>query len=180
MRRSAKHRQETGSALLMVFLIAAVIAISLYMEIPRVAFESQRQKEQLLIERGEQYKRAIQMFMAANKRWPARIEELENLNNRRFLRKRFVDPMTGKKEWRFIHIANGVLIDSLLSKPKGQQGAQSTQSQLVAEIPISAADVTQAQVAPNMAMRKRASGRLTAGHGTRHDTRHDTGHDNRA
>ncbi len=34
------------------------------MEIPRVAFETQRQKEQLLVERGEQYKRAIKLFVS--------------------------------------------------------------------------------------------------------------------
>jgi len=33
-----RRRQESGTALLMVFLMAAIIAISLYMEIPRVAF----------------------------------------------------------------------------------------------------------------------------------------------
>ena len=161
-----RRKQESGTALLMVFLIAAIIAISLYMEIPRVAFESQRQKEQLLMERGAQYKRAIQMFLAANKRWPATIEELENFNNRRYLRKRFVDPMTGKKEWRFIHINNGILIDSLVQKPKGPQAAASSQSQLVAEIPISTADTTNGgQPGVNPAMRRRASDGMMPGVG---------------
>lgn len=162
MRRSARRRQESGYALLFIFLIAAVLAISLYTEIPRVAFESQRQKEQLLVERGDQYKRAIQVFLAVNKRWPATMDELENLNNRRFLRKRFTDPMTGK-EWRLIHISNGVLIDSLVVKPKNQQAAQSSQSQLVGEIPISAADTTQTQAMVNPAMRRRTSDGATPG-----------------
>ncbi|HEY2017871.1 MAG TPA: hypothetical protein VGH38_30415, partial [Bryobacteraceae bacterium] len=127
-----KRRKESGFALLLIFLMAAVVAISLYMEIPRIAFESQRQKEQLLVDRGEQYKRAIQMFMKANNRWPAKIEELESFNNRRFLRKRFIDPMTGQEKWRFIHIQNGVLIDSLVNKPKQGQAGGSV-SGLVAE-----------------------------------------------
>ena len=113
-----KTRPQSGFALLLVFLMAAVIAITLYLELPRVAFESQRQKEQLLIERGEQYKRAIQVFYNNNKRWPAKIEDLENFNNRRFLRKRYIDPMTGKDEWRVIHIQNGILTDSILNKNK--------------------------------------------------------------
>ena len=58
-----RRKNESGFALLLVFLMAAILAISLYMEIPRVAFETQRQKEQLLVERGEQYKRAIQLFV---------------------------------------------------------------------------------------------------------------------
>jgi len=131
-----RRRRESGYALLLIFLMAAVIAISLYMELPRVAFESQRQKEQLLVERGEQYKRGLQVFFNTNKRWPAKIEDLENFNNRRFLRKRYKDPMTGKEEWRIIHIANGVLTDSKVNKvnPNGPQGQQSsTAGQYVGE-----------------------------------------------
>src|SRR5438105_15231622 len=116
MRRSARRQKESGYALMFVFLMAAVIAISLYMEIPRVAFETQRQKEQLLVERGEQYKRAIQLFMRANQRWPSKIEDLESTNNRRFLRKRYVDPMIGKDEWRVIHVQNRTLIDCEVQK----------------------------------------------------------------
>jgi hypothetical protein len=115
---------------LLVFLMAAMIAISLYIELPRVAFQAERQKEQLLMERGMQYKRAIGLFLRTNKntRWPASIEELENFNNRRSLRKRYIDPMTGKDEWRLIHIQNGVLIDSITNKkPDSQsQGLQAT------------------------------------------------------
>ena len=68
-RRNARmrHGHESGFALLLVFLMAAIIAISLYMEIPRVAFETQRQKEQLLMERGEQYKRAIKLFVSPHR-----------------------------------------------------------------------------------------------------------------
>ena len=37
-----KRRSESGFAMLLVFVLAAAIAISLYMEMPRVAVESQR------------------------------------------------------------------------------------------------------------------------------------------
>src|ERR1700753_2191967 len=97
-----RRRGESGFAMMLVFLMAAVVAIMLYAEVPRLAFDAQRTREQLLITRGEEYKRAIYMFMKQNKRWPAKIEELESLNNQRFLRKRFVDPMTGSNEWRMI------------------------------------------------------------------------------
>lgn len=122
MRAKRAKNGESGFALLLVFLMAAVIAITMYMEIPRVAFASQRQKEQLLMERGEQYKIAIQRFCQANaNRWPAKIEDLENFNNRRFLRHRYIDPMTGKDEWRLIHIQNGVLTDSVNTKPQDKK-----------------------------------------------------------
>ena len=130
-----RRRNESGFAMLLVLLMAAAIAIMLYLEIPRVAFESQRQKEQLLIERGEQYKRAIQLFVKTANRWPAKIEDLENFNRRRFLRHRYIDPLTGKDEWRLIHIQNGVLTDSALNKQKqgGQKEASSTAGQYVGE-----------------------------------------------
>ena len=62
--------QERGFALLVVFLIAAGIMISLYLELPRVAFESQRNREEMLVERGEQYSRAVEVFFRKNKRYP--------------------------------------------------------------------------------------------------------------
>ncbi|HET9319292.1 MAG TPA: hypothetical protein VFO27_05940, partial [Bryobacteraceae bacterium] len=86
--RRARRRGESGFALLLVFVMAATIAIMLYMELPRVAFEAQRNKEELLIERGEQYKRAIQLYFRKLKTYPASIDALENTNNVRFLRRR--------------------------------------------------------------------------------------------
>jgi len=75
-----RHEGERGFALLLVFLMAAVIGIMLWSQLPRVAIQSQRAKEQLLIERGEQFKRAIQLFMRANKgapRYPADMDDLD-------------------------------------------------------------------------------------------------------
>jgi type II secretory pathway pseudopilin PulG len=123
---STRREREGGFALLLVFVMAAVIAITLYMEVPRVAFDVQRQKEQLLMERGQQYQIAIRRYMQRGLKqgvnqvvgppWPAKIEDLENTNGRRFLRKRYIDPMTGTDEWRIIHINNGVLTDSVNNK----------------------------------------------------------------
>ena len=134
MQRADERRaDERGFALLLVFLMASIVAIGLYYELPRVALETQRQKEQLLIDRGEQYKRAIQLFYKKTGRYPSEIKELESFQNQRFLRRRYVDPMTGKDEWRLIHIANGVLTDSLLVKPKGkdEKEASTTAGQYV-------------------------------------------------
>ena len=102
--------------------MAAIVAITLYMELPRLAMQAQRDKEQTLIDRGEQYKRAIQLFVAKAKRYPGEIKELESFQNQRFLRHRYEDPMTGKEEWRLIHIQNGILTDSKLTKPTGPGG----------------------------------------------------------
>ena len=122
--KPAPQRSERGFALLVVFLLAAGIMISLYLEMPRVAFESQRNREEMLVERGEQYSRAIEVYYRKNKRYPAKLEDLENTNNLRFLRRRYKDPLTGKDEWRIVHMgAGGQLADSLVEKP-GQAGKQ--------------------------------------------------------
>ena len=121
--RGSVRPKERGFALLLVFLMAAIVAINLYMEVPRLAFQAQRQKEQMLMERGEQYKRAIQLFVRKMSRYPATIEELESTNNIRFLRHRYTDPMTGKDKWRLIHTNGGVLTDSIIQKNRpGQPG----------------------------------------------------------
>ena len=71
-----RHSQESGFALLLVFAMAAILAITLYLELPRVAFEAQRNKEQLLLDRGGEYKRGIQLFVRKFGRFPAKIEDL--------------------------------------------------------------------------------------------------------
>jgi hypothetical protein len=124
--------KESGFALLMVFLLAACVAITLYYEMPRVAFEAERQKELLLIDRGNQFKRAIQLFNRDRQNnptgnYPASIDQLENFNNHRYLRRRYVDPMTGKDDWRLIHTSGvpGVFPDSLTM---GQQNTNAKDS----------------------------------------------------
>ena len=112
-------RGESGYALLLIFAMAATFALMLYVELPRVAFEKQRDREQVLIQHGEQYKRAIQLYFRKFKNYPPTIEALENTNNVRFLRRRYPDPLTGKDEWRLIHVGpGGIFTDSLTQKPK--------------------------------------------------------------
>jgi hypothetical protein len=124
-RRSPTCGAESGFALLMVFLLAAAISITLYMEMPRVAFESQRAREQLLIDRGLQYQRGIQLFYRKYRTYPQNMDDLETTRNIRFLRRRYTDPMTGKAEWRIIHVGpGGALTDSLI-KPANPLGDKS-------------------------------------------------------
>ena len=117
-KRGRAGHPESGFVMLMVFVMAAAVAIMLYMELPRVAFEAQRSKEALLIERGEQYQRGIQLYFRKFKRYPTSMEQLESTNSLRFLRRRYKDPISGKDEWRLIHIGpTGAFIDSLTHKP---------------------------------------------------------------
>jgi type II secretory pathway pseudopilin PulG len=114
-RFATRQKREGGFVLLFVFAFAAAIAVLLYTQLPRVAFEAQRDREDMLIERGEEYKRAIQLYVRKNQRYPQSIDDLENNNGVRFLRRRYKDPLTGEDEWRIIRInAAGQLEDSLV------------------------------------------------------------------
>src|ERR1700749_4261338 len=120
---------ESGFALLMIYAMAAIVAITLYMELPRVAFEAQRDKEQLLIDRGEQYSRAVMLYVRKFNRYPADFDALQNTQNLRFLRRKYVDPMTGKDDWRIIHVGpGGVFTDSLVYGKK-KDGKETTEQQ---------------------------------------------------
>jgi len=108
------RRPESGFALLLVFVLAAAIAITLYIEVPRVAFESQRAREQMTIDRALQYQRAIQLFYRKYRLYPQNLDDLETTRNIRFLRHRYLDPLTGK-EFRLLHVGPaGQLTDSLV------------------------------------------------------------------
>ncbi len=125
MSRSNKNdrgKGERGFALLLVFVMAAVIALMLYRQMPRAAFESERDKEQLLIDRGAQYQRAIQLYFLTFKRYPSSIDDLENTNDHRFLRRRYIDPYTGKSEWRLIHTNGLTLTDSKVQPQPNPNG----------------------------------------------------------
>ena len=121
-RRTARQR---GFALLLIFAMAGAVAILLYLELPRAVFESARAKEELLVERGEQYKLAIRRYYAKTKQLPTTIEQLENTNGVRFLRRRYKDPMTGEEEWRLVHWGPGGYTDSKVFKPVAEAKSDS-------------------------------------------------------
>jgi hypothetical protein len=110
---------EKGSALLIVFVFAAMIAIMLYKELPVAVFEARRQKEQLLVDRGNEYVHAIRLFVRKIGKYPNSLDELEDTNRMRFLRHKFKDPFTGKDNWRLLHAGpGGMLLDSkIISTP---------------------------------------------------------------
>ncbi len=149
---------EEGYALLMIFLVAAILGLTLYQVMPRVAFESERDKEQLLIDRGEQYKRAIQLFYRKTGHYPVKMEDLESTNNIRFLRQRYKDPMTGKDEWRLIHVGpGGVFTDSLTQKKKATTTQASAPNTFITELgPVGDTGAGNAQ-AINPGLRRRPS-----------------------
>ncbi len=126
---------ERGSALLIVLVFAAIIAINLYMELPVVAFEAERQKEQLLIDRGSEYAHGIKLFVRKTGQYPPSLDALENTNRMRFLRRRFKDPFTGKDDWRLLHSGPGGLIIDSKVNPINPNGANGTNANTNTGVP---------------------------------------------
>jgi hypothetical protein len=114
-----RNSAEGGYALLLVFVIAAMIAIAMYEAVPELMFEAQRTREQLLIDRGEQYSLAIRRFYTKTGRYPSTLEELESFQGIRFLRRRYKDPMSDSGEWRMVHTNGMMMTDSKTQKATG-------------------------------------------------------------
>jgi len=160
------RNRESGYALLLVFLMAAVLAIGFYAEIPRVAFQSQRAKERLLVTRGQQYYRGIQVFHQAFPQQPIqKLEDLEEYQSRHFVRHKYVDPMTGKAEWRLIHMQGGVLTDSVLTKPNSTGQDSTSQNLFITPTTGFAVNDTQTQAKPQDRRRPSEGGAGGAGGG---------------
>jgi type II secretory pathway pseudopilin PulG len=98
-----RPQSESGYILLAVLFMVVLILIALAVAAPRIAADIQRDREDELIHRGKQYIRAVKLYYKKFNRYPSSIDQLENTNNIRFLRKRYIDPMTGKDDWKIIH-----------------------------------------------------------------------------
>jgi type II secretory pathway pseudopilin PulG len=90
--------------LLAVVVMVALVLIALSVAAPVVARDLRRDKELESEHRAQQYTRAIQLYYKKTKTYPASIKALENTNNVRYLRKQYVDPLTGQADWRLIHL----------------------------------------------------------------------------
>ncbi|MBA3972933.1 MAG: hypothetical protein C0504_01795 [Candidatus Solibacter sp.] len=168
MRR--RRNNEGGYALLLVFAMAAAVAVKFYLEMPRVAFEAQRNKEGMLVERGEQFIRAIRLYYRKNQKWPQNLDELEKSQETRYLRKRYKDPMTGEDEWRLVHVDGaGQFTDSLVHKRPGQgEGEEKGPSLLASRVQGIGSSATVIDLpgeagSTNPALQRRASDRLIPG-----------------
>jgi type II secretory pathway pseudopilin PulG len=120
-RSSFRIQTSDGYAFVVLMVAMTVMLIALAAALPSVYHESQREKEEELIFRGNEYARAIYLFQRQFQRYPKSVDELIRTNNIRFLRHAYKDPMSSDGKWRFIHvIGNGTLVDSLTMGPQQQ------------------------------------------------------------
>jgi type II secretory pathway pseudopilin PulG len=131
---------QRGYMLITLMLALALITIALLTVLPEIGQQIRRDREEEMRHRGTAYMRAIQHFYKKFGRYPMRVEELENTNNLRFLRKRYKDPInrdpaTGQeRDFKLLHqtdisLNNGPLLgqipgQSLPGQGQGQGGLQ--------------------------------------------------------
>jgi len=105
MKSGRARSKESGYVLLAVMLTLTLMLIALSVEAPRIAQQIKRDKEEEMIHRGKDYATAVKRFVHKNGgRYPVSVEQLENTNHIRFLRKKYVDPMTGESDWKMVHV----------------------------------------------------------------------------
>src|SRR5690348_8430803 len=103
-----RRRSEQGYVMLLLLLTVAMMIIAAGVIVPSITFEIKRDREEEMIHRGVQYSRAIRAYYKKFGRYPAKIEDLENTNQMRILRKRYKDPITGK-DFKLLHYGEAKL-----------------------------------------------------------------------
>jgi type II secretory pathway pseudopilin PulG len=95
--------REKGYVLLTLLLVVALMAVLAIGVIIPIKFEMQRDQEQEMIHRGVQYSRAIRSYYKKFGRYPTRLEDLDNTNHLRYLRKHYKDPLNKNQDFKLLH-----------------------------------------------------------------------------
>jgi len=109
---------EQGFMLLGLIVTIAIILIVLSVAASKEAFTLHREREAESVRRANQYVRAIQLYYKKFGHYPASIEQLEHTNNVRYLRKQYIDPLTGKADYRLIGVGqNQTTVKGFFGEP---------------------------------------------------------------
>lgn len=95
-----RNPSEDGYILLGVIVLLAIFVIAMAVAAPKIAASIQRDRDLETMERGKQYIRAIQLYYRKFNAYPPNIDALVKTNEIRFLRRRYIDPTTGKDDWK--------------------------------------------------------------------------------
>jgi hypothetical protein len=101
-RRTIRDRKpsEDGFMLLVAIFFLALLVLSLSIAVPEITKQIRRDREVETMHRGKQYQRALQLYYHKFGAYPPNIGALQNTNNIRYLRKRYIDPMSGVDDWK--------------------------------------------------------------------------------
>ncbi len=125
-RSTSRDRSEAGYMLLAILFMLFLLMLAAVVAIPPITHEIKREREIEMIHRGEQYSRAIKKYYKKFNRYPTRLEELENTNNIRFLRKRYKDPMNPSGKFRLLYYGD---LRIAQNAGTGSSGSSATGSQ---------------------------------------------------
>ena len=112
---SSGKRAQRGFTYLAMLIAVALIGVGLVAGSEVWSHSRQREKEQELLFIGEQVRRAIGQYYertpGAVKRYPEKLQDLledkRYVTRQRYLRRLYVDPMTGKPEWGVVAAPEG-------------------------------------------------------------------------
>src|SRR5579871_2681480 len=114
----ARRDDEQGYMLVGLIVAIFLILLALGVAAPKVARDLRREREVEAEHRANQYVRAIQLYYKKFQHYPGSLDQLEKSNNIRFLRQRYVDPMTGKADWRLIKVGeNKTTVKGFFGQP---------------------------------------------------------------
>jgi hypothetical protein len=115
--QSRRGKKQNGYAFLLVVFLTTLMLISVLAVAPSIKTERQREKEEEMIWRGNQYVGAIKRFYRKNGRFPTSLDDLTKpkQGSLRYLRQAYKDPMNKEDgTWRLIYVGPaGQLIGSL-------------------------------------------------------------------
>ena len=97
---------ESGFAYVLALALVAVVVILSGAVLERATAREQREREQEMIWRGNQYSRAIRLYFRKVGRYPQSVDDLmKGVPGVRFLREEYNDPMNKEDgSWRFIYL----------------------------------------------------------------------------
>ena len=103
-RQGGSGQKDDGFMLLAAIVMVFLVLLALSVAAPKIATELKREREVEAVHRANQYVRAIRVYQRKFKNYPTSVEMLVKSNNQRFLRQKYLDPLTGKDDWRLIHV----------------------------------------------------------------------------
>lgn len=156
--QSRGRNAESGYALITILFLLGVVAVMLARSLPRDAMAAARTREETLIYRGEQYARAVKLYFREHQRYPETLDDLEETDGVRFLRRRYRDPMTGNDEWRLIKMGtDGRFEDSLVYDTEKDDGAGGRTTPAAQAFAAAQLNLNNARRTPNAAVSQRVS-----------------------
>ncbi len=121
-----RRRRDSGAMLLAVLFMVAMMVIMALAMAPSLVMQVKRDREEEMIHRGTEYARAVKKFYKKFGRYPGKLEELDNTNQIRFLRRRFKDPLTKDGQWKLLHYGDvqSIVATGGMGMPSAALGAQ--------------------------------------------------------